>query len=452
MKRAGLWILLFMVLIPGTMPAAEPSEEKVKELELKIQKLQEQIDALKVSARAPDLEELRRQVAVLAEEIEKLRSGEETEELSSENRSTLGLGPSAASVYTKKQGVSIAGYGEMLYEDFSDRTDSGIISAKFDQIDFLRAVVYVGYRFNDRFLFNSEIEFEHATTDDGIGEVAVEFAHIDYRATDNLTLRGGMVLVPMGLINEFHEPTVFLGTHRPLTESLIIPTTWHENGFGVVGRNGIVDYRAYIINGLNAAEFAASGIRSGRQDGAEAKINPAFVGRIDISPVTGFKAGGSFYAGNSGFYAETFIPGEEYMTTVAEAHAEYRRGPWDFRGLYARSTIDNVERLNRRLETTTHTSVAGLQEGGYVQAGYNLLSRRKHEMSLIPYVRFEKVNTQKNIAQGYLANPARDVTSWTIGAQFLPHSNIVIKADYQNFDDPAETAVDQFNIALGYSF
>ena len=117
----------------------------------------------------------------------------------------------------------------------------------------------MGYRFDDRFLFNAEIEIEHAN------EISVEFAYVDYLLNDALTIRGGMVLVPLGLVNDFHEPTVFLGARRPQTERRIIPTTWRKNGVGVLGSAGPIAYRAYLLNGLDATGFSAQGLRGGRQ-------------------------------------------------------------------------------------------------------------------------------------------------------------------------------------------
>ena len=183
----------------------------------------------------PDLEELQRRLDVLAEEVERLRSGEEeTVELTPEQIRALGLAPSAARTYERSRGVSIAGYGEMLFERFSKENQAGDPSGKTNQFDFLRAIIYAGYRFNDQFLFNSEIEIEHAD------EIFVEFAYIDYLVHENLGIRGGILLLPMGLVNEFHEPTVFFGAERPVTETLIIPSTWRENGGGARGRGWVL--------------------------------------------------------------------------------------------------------------------------------------------------------------------------------------------------------------------
>ncbi len=454
MKR--FWILIVaLIVLGGTNPAlAETSQdEKIKELEKQIQQLETQIQSISQQATAEQIEELKRQLKILAEELEKLRSGEEDIEVSDRARMALGLGPSAAHVYSKKQGVSLAGYGEMLYQNFGDETQSGSPSGKVDELDFLRAVLYFGYRFNDRFLFNSEIEVEHATTGDGIGEVSVEFAYIDFMANENITVRGGLVLLPMGFINEFHEPNVFLGARRPVTETVIIPTTWRENGFGFAGRNGIIDYRAYVINGLNSSGFTAAGLRGGRQDGAKAKIeSPSVVGRVDLFPAAGLLLGGSFFGGDSGFFSNPNL-NLEVPTYISEIHAQYNNLGLQLRGLYAFASLDNVVQLNEALGLVGAASVGESMAGGYLQAGYNILSgRTKGEMELIPYFRYEAVNTQKEVPQGYLSNPANDQTLWTMGAEFLPIPNLVIKADYQITENKADSGINQFNIDLGYSF
>jgi hypothetical protein len=442
----GLVLTLFCSFVWG-----ETQDEKIKRLEERIEQLEKQLAVTTQGAGSGNVEEIRRQLEILASEVEKLRSGEEEElEVSEAERRALGLGSSAATVYTKRRGPSLAGYGEMLYENFSDETDSGVDSGRTDQIDFLRAVIYLGYRFNERFLFNSEIEFEHANTDLG-GAVAVEFAHLDFVMNDDLTLRGGMVLVPMGLINEFHEPNAYLGTHRPLTESLIIPSTWRENGAGFVGGTGIFNYRAYVVAGLNAANFTSSGLRSGRQGGARSKLgDPAFVGRVDVNPLPGILVGGSFYTGNSIVFTTTEAD-LEVSTQIAEVHGQFQRYGLQIRGLYAHASLDDVTELNNFLGLTGNNSVGETMNGGYIEAGYNVLAGRG-EHSLTPYLRYETIDTQSEVPAGFLRNPARDQNVWTLGLEYKPISNIVIKADYMGFANEADSGVDQFSILLGYSF
>src|SRR5688572_20562979 len=229
---------------------------------------------------AEQVEELRRRLDVLAAEIERLRSGEpEQIEITDARRRALGVAPSAAATYRRAtQGVSFAGYGEMLAENYAGENEAGAGGAPTTRLDFLRAVLYTGYRFSDKFLFNSELEVEHGN------EIFVEFAYVDYLASDYLTVRGGLVLLPLGLTNEFHEPNVFLGAKRPETESRILPSTWRENGAGILGSVGIVNYRAYVTNGFRGAAFNSTGFRGGRQKGVNALAgNLAFSSRVDVT-------------------------------------------------------------------------------------------------------------------------------------------------------------------------
>ena len=257
------------------------------------------LPAFAQTARQDTLRELMRRIDILTEEIEKSKLGEVAERTYA---SHFGLGPAASQVYQlKKAGVSLAGYGEVTYQNFSRATEAQQPSGRTDEIDYLRHVMYIGFKFSDRMLFNSEIEFEHASTGRR-GSVSVEFGYVDVQLNSALAARAGMVLVPVGIINEFHEPPTYCGSLRPETESAIIPTTWRTNGFGVVGlaKSGF-GYRLYLIEGLNAAWFTASGIRGGRQSGSQSLAEDmALTGRVDYSGVAGLNLGVSFYTGNSG--------------------------------------------------------------------------------------------------------------------------------------------------------
>ncbi len=401
-------------------------------------------------ANASQVEELRRRVDILAAEVERLRSGEpETIELSDERRRALGLAPSAAATYRRKsEGVSLAGYGETLLENFAGANESGEGGSPTTRLDFLRAVVYAGYRFNDRFLFNSEIEFEH------VHEVGVEFAYVDYKVNDNFSLRGGLLLQPLGLVNEFHEPNVFIGARRPETERRILPSTWHENGGGVLGSFGRVNFRAYVVNGLNASGFASNGIRDGRQDGAEAlAADVAFTGRLDFTPQPGITGGVGLYTGGSGQDA-VVADGQtlQVNTTIAEIHGLAQLRGFDVRALYARATIDDAGPLSVALDLPLTAPVAERMHGGYVQAGYNVLARHQTLISVMPYVRFEHVDTQNRVPVGFTRDLAQDANFKTLGVEVKPIPNIVVKTDYQWVTNGAGTGRNQFNVNLGYAF
>ena len=389
-----------------------------------------------------DVEELERRIELLAEEVERLRSGEAEIELTDDEVRALGLAPSAAAAYRRESGVSIAGYGEMLYENYS--------SDKTSQFDYLRAILYAGYRFNDKFIFNSEIEVEHAK------EIFVEFAYVDYRATDNFGLRGGMLLIPMGLVNEFHEPTVFLGAERPVTESSIIPSTWRENGGGVYFADDRISVRAYLVNGLDGLAFSSSGVRGGRQKGAKAKANDmAFTGRFDFTPTPGVFFGASFYTGGSG-QGDVVVDDTEYgvRTSIFDVHAQAQVRGFDVRGLFAQANLADTERLNQVLGLTGSNAVGDTMRGGYLQVGYDVLSQvpAAGEVGLTPYLRFEKVDTQAAVAAGFTRNPSKNNRYVTFGVELKPIPGVVVKVDHMWVSNAADSGVNQFNVNVGYAF
>ena len=389
-----------------------------------------------------DVEELERRIDLLAQELERLRSGETETEVTIDQARALGLAPSAAATYGIESGVSIAGYGEMLYENYaSDRTT---------RFDYLRAILYAGYRFNDRFLFNSEIEVEHAK------EIFVEFAYVDYLATENVGLRAGMLLIPMGLVNEFHEPTVFIGAERPVTEKSIIPATWRENGGGIYGAFGDVAFRAYVVNGFNGSAFSSSGVRGGRQKGGQAKASDmAFTGRLDVTPTPGVFFGASFYSGGSG-QGDIVVDNRNYgvRTSIFDVHAQAQSRGFDLRALFARANLDDTSMLNQVLGLEGGSGVAERMQGGYAQFGYDLLSQAPGAggVGLTPYLRYEKVDTHAAVAAGFTRNPSKNNTYTTFGIELKPIPNIVLKVDHMWVDNAADSGVNQFNIGVGYAF
>ncbi len=397
----------------------------------------------------PDVAELERRIDVLAEEIERLRSGED-ERLDVDDARQLGLAPSAAATYAIDRGVSIAGYGEMLLENYADTNQGGSPTNKTTQFDYLRAILYAGYRFSDKFLFNSEIEVEHAK------EIFVEFAYVDYQANENFGLRGGMLLVPMGLVNEFHEPTVFMGAERPVTESRIIPSTWRENGGGLYGVFDRVSFRAYVLNGFNGSSFSSGGLRSGRQKGGKAKsTSMAFTGRFDVTPMPGVFLGASLYSGDAG-QGEIVVDDTEYgiRTTIFDLHGQAQVRGVDVRGLFARASLDEAARLNQALGKTGSSGVGEGMQGAYLQFGYDLLSQvaAAGGVGLTPYVRYEQVDTQHRMPAGFERSLSTDNTYFTFGIELKPNPGIVLKVDHAWVSNDAGSGVNQFNVNLGYAF
>ncbi len=393
------------------------------------------------SARVAELE---RRLDAITRELERMDLGGDVVRA---DTAMLGLGPAASKVYRVERGVSIGGYGEGLYEDYASEREDGSPATSTDQFDALRVIIYVGYKFNDRILFNSEIEVEHAD------EIFLEFAYIDYLINDDVGVRGGILLAPMGLVNELHEPPIFLGSERPLTENRIIPTTWRENGVGLFGGNDAVSWRVYVMNSLNGMSFSDSGLRGGRQKGSRALAEDFGVaGRLDYTGVLGLNVGASAYTGETAHNA--MFGGEEVggRVTIWDLHADYRARGWDLRALVAGASVDDVAELNQMIGLTGAEGIGTAMLGWYLQAGYDVLRGSTLEDQLLPYVRFEKVNTQREVATGFAADPANDVTITSLGAAWKPVPEVVLKADYQLWSNAAETATNQWNVSLGWLF
>lgn len=409
------------------------------------------------STRLDTLRELMRRIDILTQELEKVKLGEVATESRHERR--YGMGPAASRVYRLvKPGVSVAGYGEIVYQDFSSKTEDDAPSGKVTRIDFLRLVTYFGFRFNDRLLFNSEVEFEHAKTAEGApGEVAIEFGYVEAMLHKGVNLRAGMLLLPVGIINELHEPPTFLGSLRPEAERRIIPATWRANGVGFVATTADgLGLKVYLIEGLNAAKFSSDGIRSGRQNGAKAIAEDlALSGRLNYSGFPGLDIGGSFYVGNSG-QDLTDSSGSQINAKVRlfSLHVLFARRGFELRGLYVNSKIGDADQLNKALGLNGDSSIGEDQFGYYLTAGYNILPllAKGSRQTLIPFVQFERFNTQNSVPAGFSKDPARDRKNITFGISYKPIQNIAFKADYIKRSDGAKTAVDQFNLAVNYLF
>jgi len=327
----------------------------------------------------------------------------------------------------------------------------------------LRFVTYLGYKFNDWILMNSEIEWEHGTTS-GIGgvsgksegSVSVEFAYLDFLFSEEINARGGLVLVPMGFINEIHEPPYFHGVTRPEVEQRIIPTTWREMGVGVFGQLGPeIQYRTYLVNGLRATRFdSTKPLRDSRQKGNRALFeDAAWTARLDYtpSPVPGLFLGGSLWLGNSG-QNET-IAGEkpDVFTTLWEFHGQYRLQQLELRALGTWGRIDDADTLSAFLKKT----IPEYFYGWYVEAAYDLLPSLLPGTGhyLAPFFRFESFDTQAEVPSGFAREEGKDANLYTLGISYKPISNVVLKLDYRNFDTKGpKNIADEFSLGLGFAF
>ncbi len=438
--------IITLALVLSTSAFAQDASD----LERRLRALEEKIAGMQ---QTPDLAEIRRQIEILGQEIEALKTPAAQQATVSADAEQYGLGAAASKVYRVDHGLSFGGYGEMLYENYAGTIDSGARATTRDQFDMLRGILYTGYKYNDKVIFNSEIEYEHGSTGSG-GEVSVEFAYLDFLARPQLGVRTGLVLIPMGLLNELHEPTAYLGAKRPVTENAIIPSTWREMGAGVFGEMGQFSWRGYVVNSLNGRNFTAGGVRGGRQKGARALAEDlAFTGRVDWQPLVGTTVGASFFSGNTGQSNLVNNTVVDARYTVYDVHADARFRGVILRGLWSRGSLDDAAELNVLNGLTGNRSVGKTMGGWYAEAGYDLSSLLPFgETSFTPYARYEQVDTQRTVPAGFLRNPANEQTIFTYGLQFKPLPQTVFKVDYQNVDNEAGTGLDQWNLGIGYIF
>ncbi|MDA1265492.1 MAG: hypothetical protein O2816_10485 [Planctomycetota bacterium] len=380
--------------------AAHPAEDPTPEVE-------------PVTAQSDDdrLDELERKFAALAGDLEDYTLADVIPPV---GEAQNGVGPAGSKVYRAAEGsLSIGGYGEaeMLFPDGGS-----------NEFDLHRVVLYFGYKFDEKWVFNSEIEFEHAD------ESFVEFAYLDYLHSDAVNFRGGLMLVPMGLVNAIHEPTTYLGATRPLTESYILPSTWREGGASIYGDLGGLDYQVAVVSGFDGGGFGGmSGLRGGRQKGSEALSDDmALIASLDYTDTPGLVLGGSLYSGDAG----QGMVGGSLETSIFELHADYKSGPLWLRALIAEASVDDRDAGSMDLS------------GWYAEAGWDLL-RDNEVKSLYPFIRYEEIDTDPS-AGGV------DERAITFGLHYRPIDQIVIKADYADYDN--DLLADRFQITLGWVF
>ena len=384
------------------------------------------------------MQSLEERQGILATEFDRLRSLFALPE-ESDYKSAYGLGPAASKIYGRERGLSLGGYGQTWLQVFEHAQDKW---------DYKRFILYAGYKFTEKLLLNVEIEFEHAN------EVYVEFATIDYLYRPEANFRFGMLLMPVGFLNEIHEPPYYYGNERPVVELTIIPSTWRENGAGFFGEfaGGAVQYRLYTTTNLRADKFSESGVRSGRQKGSKALADMSIVARVDATPMNGLLVGGSVVRGDTGQGIQFGDSKPSVTMTMWEVHGQYQYRGLQLRALYVRNTIDDTKIISDALRK----AISETQWGWYGEIGYDILPLMKPDtrMGLVPFVRYERFNTQEDVPAGFIADDTKDRTVVTAGINFLPHPNVVFKIDYRQFDSKGGDLpeLNDLNIGVGFAF
>jgi hypothetical protein len=382
--------------LPDKMPSMEEMWQIIQQQQAEIEALKQQQDTTEQKAVAADE---KAEAAVVAVE---------------EAATTTGGGTLLS------ERTSIGGYGEMHYNNLDSKKE----------IDFHRFVLFFSHEFTDKLRMFSELELEHAVSGDGQnGEVELEQAYIEYDITGNQHIKGGLFLLPVGILNETHEPPTFYGVERNPVEKDIIPTTWWAGG---AAANGEIapgwSYDIAIHEGLKTSAADSYKVRSGRQKTSEADANDlAGTGRLKWTGIPGVEVAGTVQ------YQSDITQGESNggHAWLFEAHTDIRRGPFGLRALYALWDLDG---------DGPKAIGADQQEGFYVEPSYRFNDK---------FGIFARYNQWDNTAGD---SSDSKMKQYNAGANFWPHPDVVLKADVQQQDNEGKKNDNGFNLGIGYQY
>ncbi len=343
--------------------------------------------------------------------------------------------------------VTIGAYGEITYNQ--PEGDNG-------ELDVQRFVLLVGYKFNDKTQFVSELEVEH------VEEIFVEQAFINHSISDNVSLRGGLMIVPMGIVNEYHEPTTFNGVERPSVDNVIVPSTWREIGVGVTGRfpDASIGYQAYVFNGFKSTSLngdavsgvlkGSSGLRGGRQKGIKSTVDsPTFSTKFDYYGIPGLRLGLSGYFGKT--QAEDNVEeldGANIGIAMVGLDARYAYRQFTARGQFIYAGLSDTDDYNN----LTGNDLGSALQGYYVEGAYNLLPIT-NKQRLYAFARYENYDTHASVDGDLTRNDAFNRTDVTTGLSYHIAPGVVVKGDYQFKSSKSDADINNLlNFGLGVWF
>ncbi|MDR3417817.1 MAG: porin [Nevskia sp.] len=427
------------------------------------QKMEQQIERL-----SQELEEMKTQLKQLKAQNEALATQQQQQ--AAQVQQAVAAAPQQGGI---SPDLSLWGYGEVYYTH--PQHDPAL-----SQADLARAVFGIGYHFDDRTVFNSEFEVEHAVSSaSDKGEFEVEQFYVDHQLADWAAVKGGLFLMPFGLLNEHHEPTNFYGVQRNFVETLIIPSTWREGGFGFHGDTSIgIGWDVGLTTGLNlgnwnftpenplyrtALELEDTNVAPMQATHQELQLADAqhlsqYVS-LNYKGVPGLLAGAALFTGNTA--VPNTPPGlPDERVTLWETHARWTPGAADLSAVYARGTISDTAAYNIA-NAGTPNPIPSKFWGYYLQGAYTVW--RHNGYRLAPFVRWERydMGASYDIAAGTAPVPTGLAADgkpwpqpydrvWTYGANFYLNPHVVLKADYQSFQTNSDFT--RFDLGLGLNF
>jgi hypothetical protein len=330
---------------------------------------------------------------------------------------------------------SWGGYGELHYNNLEGQ-GPGVSDTK--KVDFHRFVLYFGHEFRDDLRFFSEFELEHAlvkdigdstTTENGPGEVELEQAYIQYDFNETTQITSGLFLMPIGILNETHEPDTFYGVERNTVEKNIIPSTWWEAGVMVTKelKPGLT-LDVALTSGLES-KASSYKPRDGRQKVASAAADSlATIGRLKYTAIPGLELAASLFMQTD--YCQGAVVGCG-SATAFETHAVYKKDKFQLRALYAGWNIDG---------DAVKTAGADKQNGYYLEPAYRFNDKWG------AFVRYETYDNKDG------SSADTEVEARSIGFNYWIDPTVVAKFDYVDQSKANNGDSDGINIGIGYSF
>jgi len=332
--------------------------------------------------------------------------------------------------------TNVGGYGELHYNGLSAPGEETTKT-----LDFHRFVLFINHNWTEKFSFKSELEVEHNMVqgDKETGMVALEQAFVDYHYSDLIGFQAGIILVPAGLINPYHEPPLFFSVERPDYSKYIIPTTWSGNGLSLYGRYKGLEYRLTAIEGLNGANFSrTNGIRKGRQKGYLADASTLlYTLSLDYTAIPGLRIGFSSSYNKAVVSKDIFLP-----VRLNEGHLQYRYHNFMLRGEFGQINYDGGQSgfsLKRAY-------------GYYVDLGYNVAPALNLTGELSPWFRYTTRDMAAETVAGASDGKNR-FDKWLLGISYKPIPEVVYKAEMGRETLKADQSTTKlFNLGVGYMF
>lgn len=397
---------------------------------------------------AASMEDLEKKIDLLADELEDMKESDILKGKRGRSRK-----------FQQPNLVTIFGYGELHYIDPDNDTA---------QLDQHRYVIGIHSILNKWIHLTAEMDFEHAAQ-----ELEFELGYVDFLLSREFNVRAGVMLAPIGFLNEFHEPPLFWTTERPLLQQRLIPTTWSMAGAGVLGTpvDGL-NYRVYFVgsvqaitdstdagsgngSGGDASSFSGNGIRGGRHQINNAIAEDfAVTGRLEFTKLLpGLQVGVSTYLGDT---SQGKIDEGGFMA-LFEADIQYRKGWFEMNSTIVNTSISDTEELNSFCSgrSTCDGDIAENQFGFNIQGGIHIpqLLGKKTAHDLVAHYMFERVRTQDKNDSTYTINRNRNRNAvHNFGLVYYPNPKVSLKVDALFIHTEDHQTLQTFQMAVGYLY